>query len=90
MNVCQPAANNERTINEIKVEAQARAERGAYPLIGLDPNDVREALAPIETRDADEWASAWSAVADHGAAAPTRARCMAMITHGVVEPAAHR
>src|ERR1700757_4450885 len=27
----------ERTIEEIKVEAQARAERGAYPLIGLDP-----------------------------------------------------
>ena len=64
MNVPQPPANNERSINEIKVEAEARAERGAYPLIGLDPNDVREALALIETRDADEWASAWSAVAD--------------------------
>jgi pimeloyl-ACP methyl ester carboxylesterase len=65
MNVPQPAANNKRTINEIKVEAQARAERGAYPLIGLDPTDVREALAHIGTRDADEWSSAWSAVADH-------------------------
>ena len=64
MNPRQSPANNERTMNEIKVEAQARAERGAYPLIGLDPKDVREALAPIETRDADEWASAWSAVAD--------------------------
>jgi esterase FrsA len=63
MNVRQPPAPNERTINEIKVEAQARAERGAYPLIGLDPEDVREALAHIETRDADEWAAAWSAVA---------------------------
>ena len=64
MNPRQPPANNERTINEIKVEAQARAERGAYPLIGLDPKDVRQALAHIETRDVDEWASAWSAVAD--------------------------
>lgn len=54
----------ERTIEEIKVEAQARAERGAYPLIGLDPNDVREALSHIGTRDRDEWAAAWSAVAD--------------------------
>ena len=54
----------ERTIAEIKVEAQARAERGAYPLIGLDPGDVREALASIKTRDADEWAAAWSDVAD--------------------------
>jgi esterase FrsA len=63
MNVPQPLVSNERTINEIKVEALARAERGAYTLIGLDPNDVREALTLIETRDADEWASAWSAVA---------------------------
>jgi pimeloyl-ACP methyl ester carboxylesterase len=54
----------ERTIAQIKVEAQARAERGAYPLIGLDPGDVREALASIKTRDADEWAGAWCKVAD--------------------------
>jgi esterase FrsA len=64
MNVRQPPARNERTIDEIKVEAQARAERGVYPLTGLDPKDVREALAHIDTRDADVWASAWSAVAD--------------------------
>jgi esterase FrsA len=54
----------ERTIDEIKVEAQARAERRNYPLIGLDPADVRDALAGIKTRDADEWAANWSAVAD--------------------------
>ena len=54
----------ERTIEEIKIEAQARAERGGYPLIGLDPADVREALSNIRTRDRDEWARAWSAVAD--------------------------
>ena len=64
MNPRQSPASNERNIDEIKVEAQARAERGAYPLIGLDPMDVRQALAHIETRDVDEWASAWSAVAD--------------------------
>src|SRR5260370_3796971 len=57
-------AAQERTMDEIKVETQARAERGAYPLIGLDPGDVREALASIKTRDRDEWATAWSAVAD--------------------------
>jgi pimeloyl-ACP methyl ester carboxylesterase len=60
----------ERTIEEIKVEAQARAELGAYPLIGLDSGDVREALSTIKTRHADEWAVAWSNVADryYGAA----------------------
>ena len=62
----------ERTIAEIKVETQARAERGAYPLIGLDPSDVREALEGIRTRDPDEWAAAWCAVADrHFKSAPT-------------------
>jgi dipeptidyl aminopeptidase/acylaminoacyl peptidase len=54
----------ERTIEEIKVEAQARAERNAYPLIGLDPSDVREALGNVHTRDGDEWAAAWSKVAE--------------------------
>lgn len=55
---------HERTLEEIKIEAQLRAERGAYPLIGLDPGDVRDALANIKTRDPDEWAAAWSNVAD--------------------------
>ena len=44
----------ERTIAEVKAESQARAERGAYPLGGLDPQDVRDALARIESRDPDE------------------------------------
>jgi esterase FrsA len=54
----------DRTIEEIKVESLARAERGAYPLGGLDIADVREALDMIKTRDPDEWARAWSAVAE--------------------------
>lgn len=53
----------ERTIEEIKVETQARADKGAYPVIGLQPSDVREALAMIGTRDRDEWARAFSSVA---------------------------
>jgi pimeloyl-ACP methyl ester carboxylesterase len=75
--VCGPALAQvpERTIEEIKVEAQARAERGSYPLGGLNPADVREALAAIKSRDRDEWAAAWSAVAARytaaAAAAPT-------------------
>ena len=53
----------ERTIEEIKAEAQARAERGAYPLGGLDPKDVAQALSLIQTRDRDDWARGWSQVA---------------------------
>jgi esterase FrsA len=54
----------ERTLDEVKAEAIKRAENGMYPLIGLDPADVREAFANIKTTDNDEWAAAFSAVAD--------------------------
>lgn len=54
----------ERTIEEIKAEAIKRAENGMYPLIGLDPADVRDAFAAIHTKDKDEWAAAFMAVAD--------------------------
>src|SRR3981189_1069255 len=59
-----PAQQKERTLDEIKAEAIKRAENGMYPLIGLDPADVREAFASIQTTDKDEWAAAFIAVAD--------------------------
>ena len=54
----------ERTIEEIKTEAIRRAEVGQYPLIGLDPTDVREAFQSIHTADKDEWAAGFMRVAD--------------------------
>jgi esterase FrsA len=54
----------ERTIDEIRTEAIHRAEVGQYPLIGLDPGDVKEAFNSIHTRDKDEWARAFMGVAD--------------------------
>src|SRR5437870_13765014 len=55
---------SERELDEITTEAVARAEQGRYPLIGLDPADVREAFASIKTRDPDEWAASFMKVAD--------------------------
>jgi esterase FrsA len=55
---------SERTIDEIKAEAIHRAEVGQYPLIGLDPADVKEAFNSIHSRDKDEWAAAFMGVAD--------------------------
>ena len=52
-----------RTIEELKAETQARADRGAYPLIGIKPADTRAALAEITTLDRNQWAAAWSKVA---------------------------
>jgi esterase FrsA len=54
----------ERTLDEVKEEAVKRAENGMYPLIGLDPADVREAFASIHKMDDDEWAAAFMAVGD--------------------------
>jgi pimeloyl-ACP methyl ester carboxylesterase len=60
----QDFEKNERTIDEIKTEAIRRAEVGQYPLIGLDSNDIKEALALVHTKDKDEWAAAFMGVAD--------------------------
>ena len=54
----------ERTIDEIKTEAIHRAEVGQYPLIGLDPNDVKDAFETIHTAGKDEWAAGFMRVAD--------------------------
>jgi pimeloyl-ACP methyl ester carboxylesterase len=52
---------SERTWPELKQAVQERAERDAYPLTGMKPDDVREILARINSLDRDEWAAAWSA-----------------------------
>ena len=62
--VAEDFEKNERTIDEIKSEAIRRATVGQYPLIGLDPNDIKEALASVHTKDKDEWAAAFMGVAD--------------------------
>src|ERR1700690_2042862 len=60
----QPGPRRERTIDEIKTEAIHRAEVGQYPLIGLDPADVKEAFENIRTADKDEWAAGFMHLAD--------------------------
>ena len=58
------AQTTDRTIDEIKAETLARAQTGAYPALGIQPVDASDALGRIHSRDPDEWAAAWSAVAD--------------------------
>src|SRR6202050_3103823 len=60
----QTEERRERNIDDIRTEAIHRAEVGQYPLIGLDPGDVKEAFNSIHTRDKDEWAAAFMGVAD--------------------------
>jgi hypothetical protein len=60
----QKEERRERTIDEIKIESVRRAGVGQYPLIGLDPADVKEALESVHTSDKDEWAAGFMRVAD--------------------------
>jgi esterase FrsA len=62
--LAQNGERRERNIDEIRVEALHRAEVGQYPLIGLDPADVKEAFESIHSSDKDEWAAAFMHVAD--------------------------
>src|SRR5437588_1558490 len=57
-------AQTGRTLDELKAEVQARAERNAYPLIGLKPDDVREALGRLTSLDRDAWAASWSEIGE--------------------------
>src|SRR3979490_3420243 len=45
------AQQKERTLDEIANACHMRPGPGMYPLIGLDPADVREAFASIKTTD---------------------------------------
>lgn len=51
-----------RTLDEVKAECQARADRNAYPLAGLVPAEVREALARLTSLDRDAWAASWGQI----------------------------
>src|SRR6266852_6823062 len=53
-----------RTWDELKAETQARADRGAYPVFAIKPDDARAALAMIDSLDPDEWGQAWMAIGD--------------------------
>jgi esterase FrsA len=53
-----------RTLAELKAETQARSDRNGYPVAGLVPSEVREALARITSLDRDAWAASWSTLGD--------------------------
>lgn len=54
----------ERTLAQIKAEAQRRADHQIYPFIGMSPADVQEALGRINSLDPNEWAASWSVIGD--------------------------
>src|SRR6202171_5253258 len=53
-----------RTWEELKAETQRRVDKNRGPVAGLKSEDAREALANIHSLDRNEWAAAWSAIAE--------------------------
>lgn len=58
-----------RTLDELKAETIARAERDVYPCAGLGAAETREAMAALTSLADDDWAAAWCAIGDRHAAA---------------------
>lgn len=55
---------HQRTLEELKAETQRRVDNNLPPASNLKSDDAREALSNIHSLDRDEWAAAWSAIAD--------------------------
>jgi esterase FrsA len=54
-----------RDLRQLKDEVQRRADRGMPPLTGIAPDDVRAALAQITGLEREQWAAAFSGIAEH-------------------------
>lgn len=71
-----------RDLDELKKEAQLRADRKLPPVAGIKSEDMREALAGLNSLEPDAWAAAFSRIGDRylaqgraqEAAAPREAR----------------
>ena len=64
----QSAPSPEQVLAELKTTVQAQADHQAYPVTGIDRDDVRQVLASLRSIDRDEWAAAWTVMGDKHAA----------------------
>jgi esterase FrsA len=66
--VDEEKSNNEmvtlRTWEELSNEVQNRADLQRYPLTGMQPEDVREALKNTGSLNRDSWSKSWSRIGD--------------------------
>lgn len=53
-----------RDLAELKQETQRRADRRLPPIGGVQPEDVREAMANLNSLEPDAWAAAFSRIGD--------------------------
>lgn len=70
-----PAATpSDQGLAALKVDIQARADHQAYPIAGINRDEVAAVLASLKSTDPDEWAAAWSTWGDRHVAAAHMAR----------------
>lgn len=68
--LAQTAPSPEKALAALRADVQGRADHQAYPITGINRDDVRDVLATLKSTDRDEWAAAWAkAGARHEAAA---------------------
>jgi dienelactone hydrolase len=60
----QLAPGGSRDLEQLKQEVQRRADRDMPPLAGIAPEDVRAALAQVASLEREQWARAFSSVAE--------------------------
>ncbi len=60
----QGAPPPEQALAELKKVVQGQADHQAYPITGINPDDVRAVLAKLTSMNRDEWAAAWTAMGD--------------------------
>jgi esterase FrsA len=67
--LAQSAATPDQALAALRADVQARADHQAYPIGGINRDDVRDVLATLKSVDRDEWAAAWAKAGDHHEAA---------------------
>jgi esterase FrsA len=63
----QPAPTQAQALQDLRKDVQGRADHQAYPITGIDRNDVRKVLAQLKSTDPEEWAAVWAAMGEHHA-----------------------
>ncbi len=69
----QSVPSPEQALAELKSTVQAQADHQAYPISGINRDDVRGVLSSLKSMDRDEWAAAWSVMGDKHAASAREA-----------------
>ena len=59
----------DQALAELRADVQGRADHQAYPITGINRDEVAAVLATLKSTDRDEWAAAWTAMGDRHAAA---------------------